>query len=232
MNEPLLFLPGHMCDARVFAPQVASLSYRMPIHLGSIAAGRSIFEIACSVLESASSRFALAGLSMGGIVAMEIVRLAPGRVTRLALLDTNHRPETAKAAKERRERIERAKAGGFVEVIRDEMKPAYLAGGPNRETALETVMEMAVALGPEIFVMQSEAIISRPDQTATLPKIDVPTLVLCGEEDRLCPVSRHVEIAGAIPGARLAVIEGAGHLPTLEQPKRTTEALLDWLEVN
>jgi pimeloyl-ACP methyl ester carboxylesterase len=229
LREPLVLLPGLMCDARLFGPQIAALSKDVAVMAAPITQGERVEEIASALLDVLPKRFALAGLSMGGIVAMEVLRRAPDRVTRLALLDTNPLAETPQVAAAREPQIVAVKAGRLEEVMRDEMKPNYLAPGPYREEVLELVMDMARALGPEIFVRQSRALQRRRDQQDTLRKSKLPTLVLCGREDMLCPVKRHSFMAELIPNAELRIIEGAGHLPTLEQPDATTAALREWL---
>ena len=229
MIEPLLLLPGMMCDARLFGPQMAAFSADRAVHCAPIGGHDTMEVLAAEVLENAPARFALLGLSMGGIVAMEIIRQAPERVTRLALLDTNHRAETPERAAAREPQIETVAAGGLRGVMRDEMKPHYLADGPNRGAILDLCMAMAEALGEAAFARQSRALQVRPDQTETLRGLKVPTLVLCGREDGLCPVSRHEEMAGLVPGAVLEVVEGAGHLPVLERPEETNAAIARWL---
>ncbi|MEM0948701.1 MAG: alpha/beta fold hydrolase [Pseudomonadota bacterium] len=229
MPAPLLFLPGMMCDARLFAAQTAAFSSARTIIHGTMTRGRTVTEIAEAVLDDAPREFALAGLSMGGIVAMEIMRMAPERVTRLALMDTNPLAETPETAANREPQIVAARAGKLNDVMRDEMKPRYLAPGPSRAQVLDVVMNMATALGPDVFVRQSRALQRRPDQTETLKKIAVPTLVLCGRHDALCEVRRHEFMRDLIPGAILEVIEDAGHLPPLEEPAATTAALERWL---
>ncbi len=228
MAEPLLLLPGMMCDARLFAPQIAAFSGRRAVHVAPML-GDTIANIAGSVIANAPPRFALAGLSMGGIVAMEVLRQAPDMVSRLALLDTNPLAETPEAAAAREPQIARVRAGRLEDVMREEMKPRYLAPGPRRLEVLNTVMEMAMALGPEVFVSQSRALMRRPDAEETLRKADCPVLVLCGSHDTVCPVSRHEFMAGIIPNATLEIIEDAGHLPTLEEAEKTTAALDRWL---
>jgi pimeloyl-ACP methyl ester carboxylesterase len=166
---------------------------------------------------------------MGGIVAMEILRRAPDRISRLALMDTNPLAETPQVASGRDPQIVRARAGRLDEVMRDELKPNYLAPGPHRAEVLALVMDMARGLGVEVFVRQSRALQRRRDQQSVLRKIKVPTLVLCGEHDALCPVKRHSFMAELIPGAQLQVIESAGHLPTLEAPDAVCDALRHWL---
>ncbi len=229
MNEPLLLLPGMMCDARVFAPQIATFSVDRPVMMAPLTGRTSFAELANDILAHAPPRFALAGLSMGGITAMEIVRQAPERVSRLALMDTNPLSEPADRAAQRDLQIERVRAGGLRPVMRDEMKPNYLTDGPNKGRILELCMAMSEALGADVFVDQSRALQQRPDQCETLRTVRVPTLILCGEDDTLCPLERHEMMRDLISGARLAVIPGAGHLPVLEQPKRTNEELRLWL---
>ena len=226
---PLVLLPGMMCDARLFAPQVAALSAERAVQVGCLTAADDVRDMAAQVLDAAPATFALAGLSLGGIVAMEVVRRAPERVRRLALLDTNPSPEPDEVARDRAAQVERVRAGGLVAVMRDELKPAYLADGPRRGEVLELCMAMATALGPEVFERQARAIAGRPDQRESLRAVAVPTLVLTGESDALCPMERHTLMHESVPGSTLAVVPGAGHLPTLERPSLTTRYLHEWL---
>jgi pimeloyl-ACP methyl ester carboxylesterase len=198
MNEPLVLLPGMMCDARLFLPQIAMFSPNRPIAVMPLHGKKAMAGLARQVLDAAPPRFSLAGLSMGGIVAMEVVRQAPERVTRLALLDTN---------------------------------PLADPQGSDRERILGLCMDMAEALGPKVFEEQSIALQHRPDQCEMLKSVTVPTLLLCGEDDRLCTVSHHELMCDLIPGAHLSVIPGAGHLPTLEQPMLTNRILEKWLKL-
>ncbi|AXI43018.1 alpha/beta fold hydrolase [Sulfitobacter sp. SK011] len=230
MSEALVLLPGMMCDARLFGPQIAELSAEMAVMVAPITQGERIEEIASSLLDLLPKRFALAGLSMGGIVAMELLRRAPDRITRIALMDTNPLAETPVIAANREPQIVKVRSGRLLEVMRDEMKPNYLAPGPYRGEVLDLVMDMAETLGPEVFIRQSRALQRRKDQQATLRKCKVPTLVLCGEHDTLCPVKRHTFMAELIPFAELVVLENSGHLPTLEQPAETTAALRKWMQ--
>ena len=192
--------------------------------------GERIEEIASGLLDELPQRFALAGLSMGGIVAMEILRRAPDRITRLALMDTNPLAETPQVAAAREPQIVKVRTGQMLDVMREEMKPHYLAPGPYRNEIMDLVMDMADALGPEVFIRQSRALQRRRDQQGTLRKCKVPTLILCGAHDALCPVKRHTFMAELIHGAELRVLEHAGHLPTLEMPDETTQALRDWMK--
>jgi pimeloyl-ACP methyl ester carboxylesterase len=229
MIEPVVFLPGMMCDARLYEPQIRAFSATHPVMVAPITHGQRIEEIASAILPLLPAKFALAGLSMGGIVAMEILRRAPERVTRVALMDTNCLAETPQVAANREPQIVKVKSGKLIEVMRDELKPIYLAPGPRRPAVLQTVMDMAHTLGPEVFIAQSRALQRRRDQQSTLRKIRQPALVLCGAHDALCPVKRHTFMAELIPHARLVVLDDAGHLPTLETPDETNDALWEWL---
>ena len=226
---PLVLIPGMMCDARLFGPQIADLSRERAVMLAPITAASRVEALAEGVLAAAPRRFALAGLSMGGIVAMEVARQAPERVERIALMDTNHRAEGERAAAARGPQIEAARAGRLGEVVRGELGPLYLAPGSGRGDILDLVLDMALGLGAGVFEAQSRALMARPDQTETLRALRMPALVLCGRHDALCPLHRHEAMAEAIPGARLEVVEEAGHLPTLEAPHAVTAALKGWL---
>ncbi|MEM8536348.1 MAG: alpha/beta hydrolase [Pseudomonadota bacterium] len=229
MNEPLLLLPGMMCDARLFGPQIDAFSATRPILTMPINDHDTVRALASAILANAPPRFALAGLSMGGIVAMEVFAQAPDRITRLALLDTNPKAELDEVAARREPQITKVRDGQLRAVMRDEMKPNYLTDGPNIGAILDLCMAMAETLGPDVFVRQSRALQTRPDQQDVLRNARLPTLILCGEDDALCPVHRHELMHSLVPGSTLTVIKGAGHLPTLEQPEKTNEALAEWL---
>lgn len=226
---PLVLLPGMMCDARLFGPQIDALSHSRAIHIAPIQRHDTVEALASDVLSNAPPYFALAGLSMGGIVAMEMLRQAPGRIERVALMDTNPLAEADSIKANRSLLMAKVEQGHLQQVMRDEMKPNYLSDGPKRGAILDLCMAMATSLGPDAFLAQSMALQSRPDQQDTLRTSPQPTLILCGEEDSLCPVHRHELMANLMPNARLQIIKGAGHLPTLEQPAETTRALQDWL---
>tara|TARA_Y100000385_G_scaffold287690_1_gene352469 strand:- start:3697 stop:4392 length:696 start_codon:yes stop_codon:yes gene_type:complete len=230
MQEPLVLLPGMMCDGRLFAPQIAAFSHERPVMVASLQGANSVAKLAEEVLSIAPPRFALAGLSMGGIVAMEIYRQAPERITRLALMDTNALSDSPENAAMRERQVKKALEGGLREVMRDELKPKYLAEGKNSSRILDLCMKMADALGSKVFADQSTAVQHRPDQCETLKHVQVPALVLCGSEDRLCSIERHELMHHLVAGSKLAVIPGAGHLPTLEQPELTNRRLMKWLK--
>ncbi|MEO8240907.1 MAG: alpha/beta hydrolase [bacterium] len=222
---PLVLIPGMMCDARMWGGFAAPCPM---IHVLPTAQD-SMQALAAAVLLQVPPRFALAGLSMGGIVAMEILAQAPDRVERLALLDTNPRAETPQAQAVHAPQIARALSGHLADVLRDEMKPNYLAPGPAQQPILDLCMDMALGLGPEVFVRQSIALKNRRDQTATLAAFRGPALVLMGAQDRLCPRDRHDQMHALMPQSRLAIVPDAAHLPTLENPQATAAYLLDWL---
>lgn len=230
MLEPIVFLPGMMCDARLFAPQVAALSRETATVVAPTCIGETIGEIAAHVLDVLPQRFALAGLSMGGIVAMEILRRAPERVSRIALMDTNALAETPQSASAYEPWIVAARAGRLEDALRQMMPPEYLASGENRLAVYDLLLEMARDHGAEVFIRQCRALQRRRDMQSTLRRCKVPALVLCGAHDPLTPVKRHQFMAELLPSADLKVIENAGHLPTLEQPQAVTEALRDWMK--
>ena len=226
---PLVLIPGMMCDARMWGSLPIALFPRAVVHALPIGAD-NVTALANDILSILPTRFALAGLSMGGIVAMEILRQASDRVTHLALLDTNPLAETTEMRARRLAQIAKVEAGGLAELMRDEMKPNYLKPGSGQPAILELCMDMAMTLGPEVFISQSRALASRADQQATLAAFKGPVLILMGEDDQLCPRPRHDLMHKLMPQSRLVIIAGAAHLPTLEQPTQTTAALHRWLE--
>lgn len=230
MTLPLVLLPGMMCDARLFAPQFAAFSGKRTVISAPISQYATMSELASSALASLPKRFALAGLSMGGIVAMEMLRQAPDRIAGLALLDTNPLAEQDEVKARRIHQIDAVKAGNLRQVMRDEMKPNYLTDGPNQGSILDICMVMASDLGDAVFINQTNALMDRFDQSATLRSCPCPALSLCGEDDTLCPIARHELMRDLLPDAELQIIQNAGHLPTLEQPETTNAALARWLE--
>ena len=227
---PLVLLPGMMCDERLFAPQISELSKQREVHFVQISGHETISELAADVLNNAPPVFALAGLSMGGIVAMEVLSQASERVERLALLDTNPLAELSDVRMRRGPQIDAVKNGQLKEIIRDEMKPNYLFDGDKKTKILKLCMDMALDIGPDAFIRQSIALRDRIDQKNTLRTYKRPALVLCGRHDVLCPLERHELMHNLLENSKLEIIEDAGHLPTLEQPKITTMALISWLE--
>lgn len=231
-RTPLVLVPGLLCDDRLWRPQAERLADVADPVIANVIGDGSMSEMACSVLEAAppAGRFALAGLSMGGYVALEIMRVAPDRVARLALLDTSARADTPEQTAARRDLIGLAQDGRFDEVPRRLLPIELYPDRLDDERLTSTVFGMADAVGPEAFVRQEEAIIGRPDSVGDLPDITCPTLVLCGREDALTPLHLHAEMASLLPGSRLVVVERCGHLSPLERPEAVTAAMREWLE--
>jgi pimeloyl-ACP methyl ester carboxylesterase len=229
MNEPLLLLPGMMCDARVFLPQIVALSRDRAVQVGNVSSGGTVELIAEQVLAAAPARFALAGHGLGGVVAMEVARRAPDRVTRIALLDTNAQSEMPNVAAAREAQIVKARAGRLADAIRDGVKSGDLAPGPRNAGILKLLMDMALEFGPEVYIRQCRVMQRRPDQQKTLRVLRAPALVVCGLFDQITPLRRHEFMATLIPHARLEAVADAGHFPMLEQPDETTRLVRSWL---
>jgi pimeloyl-ACP methyl ester carboxylesterase len=228
--EPVVLVPGLASDARVFAPQFAALSRGRAVHVACISEEITIEDMARAVLADAPPRFALAGHSLGGIVALEIQRRAPDRVARLALLASDCLSDTPAVASTREDLIVAARAGRLGEAMRKALPETALAPDRDRAGLLAALVQMAMEVGPDAFVRQCRALQKRPDQQRTLRSLKVPTLILGGRHDTLCPPRRQEFMAAMAPGARLVLIEEAGHVPTLEAPEAVTAALLDWLD--
>ncbi len=224
--ENILLLPGMMCDERLWSHQIPA--FDVPVHVADTSKSDNFADMATRVLAAAPPRFAVAGLSMGGILAFELWRQAPERVTHLALLDTNPHPDAPSKKPIRFEQIEAAASGRLEQLAIESLKPLYLAE-KNRddEAILKTILDMALDLGPDVFERQSLAIMNRVDSAPTLAGIACPTTVICGREDAICPVRFHEFMARESPGARLVVIDDCGHLSTMESPGVVTKELLD-----
>ena len=222
-------VPGMMCDERIFSPQIEELSKNLEVTIADISSFSSVRELASDVLKKAPKFFSLLGHSMGGIVAMEIYSQEPNRIEKLILMDTNPKAELDEVKLKREPQIRDVNKGKLLEVMRDEMKPNYLAESENKTSVLNVCMDMALNLGPDVFINQSRALQSRLDQQNTIQSIKIPVLLMCGAEDKLCPVERHELMHNIISNSKLEVIKNAGHMPTLEQPIKTTEVLKKWL---
>ncbi len=213
-----------MCDERLFRPQIDAIE--LPMQVADTTRDDSFAAMAHRALAEAPDSFAIVGLSMGGILAFEIWRQAPDRVTHLALLDTNPHPDSAQRRSMRVEQIAQVLKGGLRSLAIDSLKPAYLAeASRDDDDLLETILAMALDLGAGAFERQSIALKDRVDSVPTLATIDCPTTVICGIEDRLCPVEYHELMAERIPGARLVIIDDCGHLASLEQPRVVSSEL-------
>jgi pimeloyl-ACP methyl ester carboxylesterase len=228
-RTPLLLLPGLLCDAALWRPQTTDLADIAAPIVCDLTRHDSLSAMAASVLADAPEYFSLAGLSMGGYVAQEIMRQAPQRVLRLALLDTSARSDTEEQLARRRGLIELTHKGEFKGVT-PRLLPLFVHPDRLGDAALvDTVTRMTERVGKDAFLRQQTAIMGRPDGRADLKRITCPTLVLCGRQDVLTPPAVHQEIAAEIRGARLEIIDDCGHLATLEAPDRVNRALRNWL---
>ena len=229
MTLPVLFLPGLLCDADLWAAQLAALSAERPVAVASLTGSDTMAGLAEAALAAAPPRFALAALSMGGYVALEIMRRAPERVAGLALIDTSARPDTEEQGRRRRGLIALARTGKFKGVT-PRLLPMLLHPARQEDSVLTgRVMAMAARIGRDAFLRQQTAILGRPDSRPDLPRIGCPSVVVCGRQDALTPLPVSEEMAGLIPGAELVVVEDSGHLAPMEQPEAVNAALAAWL---
>jgi pimeloyl-ACP methyl ester carboxylesterase len=231
MKTPLVLLPGLLCDAALWEPQLSDLADIADFFVADLSDHETMKDIAASVLrDSPWKEFALAGLSMGGYVAQEIMRQAPRRVTRLALLDTRSRPELPEETKRREQFMKLAQTERGFTPVTNRMLPLMLHPSRVKDAPLvKVIREMAERTGVEAYIRQQKAIISRPDFRPELAKIKCPTLVMCGRQDQLTPIENSEQMARTIPGAKLVVVEECGHMSTLEQPKEVNRAMRNWL---
>jgi pimeloyl-ACP methyl ester carboxylesterase len=226
---PFLLIPGLNCSARIFAHQIPAL---WPFGAVGVAdhmqGGSELASIAAAILGDAPPRFALAGLSMGGYLALEIMRQAPERVGKLALIDTSARPDTPEQTERRRVQIDLARNGRFSEI--PALQFSALVDPSHVEDKALFAMQVAMAgeVGAAAFVRQQEAIIARPDSRQSLGAITCPTLVIVGESDKVTLPEAAQEMADAIAGAKLVIIAAAGHLALVEQPEAVNAALVEW----
>lgn len=228
-KQPLVLVPGLLCTAALWAPQMAALSDVADMTVADHASHDTMDGIASAILAKAPERFALAGLSMGGYISLAIVLKAPERVTRLALLDTGSRADTAERMEQRLKRNELGRGAGAV-AVQDELMPALIHKDRLTDRPLvETIRQMAIDIGVDGLIRQHAALMGRADSRPLLGQVRCPTLVLVGREDVLTPLELSQEIVAGIRGARLEIIPDCGHLSTMEQPEAVNEALRDWL---
>lgn len=230
MPTPIVLVPGLLCSAEAFAPQVAALWPLGPVMVASTLDGETISEMAAAILKEAPPRFALAGISMGGYICMEIMRQAPHRVEKLALLDTSALPDTPDQTLQRRALLAQAGESDFA-AWGEALLTSILHPSRRADANLGAVnRRMAVAVGLEGFARQTAAVIGRIDSRPSLAGIRIPTLVLVGDSDALTPPDRAEEIASLIAGSELHVVPDCGHASTLEQPLLVSSALVKWMQ--
>jgi len=226
---PVILVPGLNCSARLYAEQIPALWQFGPVTVADHRRDDSMAAMARRILADAPPRFALAGLSMGGYLAFEILRQAADRVARLALLDTGAGAEVPERTAQRKPLVAWAQQGRFAEITEDQF-PLLVHRSRHGDTALKAaVRAMNEETGPDAYCRQQQAIMGRPDSRPGFAAIDCPTLVLVGDDDQLTPPALAHEMANGIRGARLVVVPECGHLSTMERPQAVTEALLDWM---
>lgn len=226
----LLLLPGLLNDGRLWQQQIIGLADNVRSTVADLSNANTIATLATSALAQApAGQFALAGLSMGGYVALEIMRQAPERVLALALLDTSARPDTPETTAGRQKMMQMAE-NDFPAVVDSLLHKLVHPLHLKDVNQVSVITAMAHSLGREVFLRQQQAIIGRKDSRPSLAQINCPTLILCGREDAITPVNVHEEMQAAIPNSNLVVIETCGHLSTLGQPQQVTAALKEWLK--
>jgi pimeloyl-ACP methyl ester carboxylesterase len=227
---PLLLLPGTLCDGALWEHQVTALADLTAPAVVDLTGDDSIAGLAQDALEAAPPRFLLAGLSMGGIVAFELMRRSPERVLGLALLDTTPAPPDGGQVEGWREEIDMIERGLFPAIVEERWMPLLLSASGSRGVRLGPVIRrMAMNVGAESYRRQLHAQIGRRESWSLLPSIRCPTLVLGGRQDALCPPALQERMAASIPNARLAIVEDCGHLSPLERPEQVTSLLRGWV---
>ena len=232
MPLPLLLLPGSLCTDMLFQAQISFFKGHREVIVANFSNCDSIEAIATKVLSEAPAEFALAGLSMGGIVAFEMFRQAPQRIERLALLNTNPRGELPENLPIRQQQINTVTQGGAESLrtlVSQQLVPEYAFDSEQLLKLEPLVMEMALDVGTDEFINQWGALASRADSWSMLKDIRCPTLILCGVHDTLCHEKLHRDMAQEIKHAKLEIIQEAGHLSTLDAPEQVNNALEDWL---
>ncbi len=225
-----MLIPGLACTRALFAAQIARLGKDRQIMVGEHTGHDSLGAIARSILAAAPEKFALAGLSMGGYLSFEILRQAPERVERLALLDTSARGDIIEKVEQRNAALELAASGEFEKVCWATLELSIARSRQNDLALKQSIVDMAMNMGVKTWSRQMAALKCRSSSIALLPFIKCPTLVLVGDEDQLTPMDRAVEMAEGIPRAHLEVIADCGHFSTMERPDEVTQCLLDWLD--
>lgn len=229
-REALILVPGLGADERLWAPQVEALRGVADVRVALDHLAHDRFPAAAAaILAAAPPRFALAGTSMGGYVALEVVRQAAARVTRLALLNTSARADTPEQQAAREQLIALARSRGIDEAVRARLPLTVHPRRMDDAALIQVFYDATRAVGLEAYVRQMRGAIGRADSRALLATIACPTLVLGGRQDVLLPPALSEEIAALVPGARLVLLDDCGHCANLEQPAAVNAALLDWL---
>jgi len=228
-STPILMIPGLSATPRAFHPEIETLYRHGPVMFANHRQGNTMKDIAAAILRDAPPSFVLGGFSMGGYIAFEIMRRAPERVTRLMLIDTSARADTPEATERRKTGMEFARADKLALAAAASFPTAVHPDHAENSELRAIHLDMAMHTGPDAYIRQQEAIIGRPSSIPVLKTIKVPTLVLVGDKDQITPPEVAKEMADGIAGAKLVIVEGAGHLALLEQPDRMNAALQDFL---
>ena len=230
MSTPIVLVPGLNCKAECYAGQIPALWQFGSVQVADHKRGITMAEIAGAILGDAPPRFALAGFSMGGYIVFEMLRQAPERITRLALIDTMARLDTPERLQKRHDAIGLAQAGKHRQIVAANYAESVHPQNAGDAAIRETSIRMAVENGPEVYIRQQQAIIGRPDSLPLLPTIGVPTTIIVGEADTITPVADSRIMADTIPNAELVMIAGAGHMSPTEQPAAAAAALVGWMQ--
>ena len=232
MNKPpLLLIPGLACTRTLWAHQIAHLMDRADVMVVDHSRSDTMPGIVDDILTDAPDRFALAGFSMGGYIAMELMKTAPERVDKMALIGTKHSQDDAVSVRRREVSIRLTEDGRYGDAIAQMLPVLVHPARLKDKTLTGAIRAMAADLGPEAFVRQQKANLGRGVSDDILKAMRCPTLILCGREDKLTPPSVHEEIQALIPGAKLTIIENCGHMAPIEQPTEVSIALEGWLKI-
>ena len=229
MKETLVLIPGTLCDVSLFENQQIGISDLVNCQAVDCSRCDNLVDMATLILSEIQGDFALLGFSYGGIIAFEMMRQAPQRVTKLILLNTNYKAPSEATIASQQKYLKMVKAGDFRKITTDFTKESMLHPNHSKNIEIrEQVLRMALNVGELGFINQVKSQLNRPDSTDDLPKINCPTLIITGREDRICPPVLHEEMAQLIPNSTLIIIEECGHLTTLEQPEIVNEVIRKW----
>ena len=232
MSPTPVLLPGNMCDARLWSRMPADAGLEDSFH-ADLSRDDSISAMADRILAETSGSLLPIGFSMGAIVAVEMAVQAPKRIIGMVLAGYNATADLPERAAHRPGQQAEVRAGGLERVLVEELKPNYLAACNRGDAALlDLLRDMGMALGPDVFIRQSEALRLRKDRRPALQKLTMPICFACGLEDALCPPDWHRQWATMVPGSRLVMVAGAGHLLPLEQPASFAECIALWRQDN
>lgn len=228
-REPLVLIPGLMADARMFLPQMVQLGADRAMMVALATTGETVEQMSEAILPSLPQKFALLGHGLGGDIALDLIRRAPDRVSRVILMATDPLSEPPQAAAAREARMVAARTGRLAEAMRSEIPTSAIVEAPWRDEIMALITDMALNLGEGVFLRQSRALQRRPDQQKTMRRVKLPVLVIAGEADTLVPMRRQEFTANLMPYGTLQVIEAAGHLASLEQPEAVSRAVAAFL---